>query len=535
MNKPKAALSQFGYTLRNTLRTLDNMRRMRQTTPDYIHYILDGSYPELPTPRTQWWHHLLPAKDDSLQGLSAQFDIIKQDPRVKGVVLHLRPLMMSMANLQTLRHLIKTLRDANKRVITWSHSYDTATYYVACAADEIVLQPGGGLAPLGLSREYIFLSDTLEKFGIEVEAVQVTPYKASPDMFTRQNFSEEAREMMNWLTDDTYADLIAAIAEGRNISEEDAHKLVDFGPYTDLQALDQKVIDTVLHEDDLPQHLNGSNDEAVTLDLWENAQKMLLHPPISNSKQYVALMRVEGAIMPGKSRRPPPFQPPIPLPFSTQDQAGDLSVVQAARTLLEDENASAVVLFIDSPGGSATASEAMAAALDKLASKKPLIAVMGSVAASGGYYVATPAEWIIAQPGTLTGSIGVFMMKGVTEGLMKKLNLHTERITRGKQAGLYTENRRFTDEEREIVENGIQRTYDLFLERVATSREMSMEEADQVGGGRVWTGRQAKERGLVDELGGLEQAFAKARELGGLPGDAPVREVMVGKQYLPPK
>jgi len=535
MNKPKAVLSQFSYTARNFLRTLDNMRRGRQTAPDYIHYILDGSYPELPAPRTQWWHHLLPAKDDSLQGLSAQFDIIKQDPRVKGVVLHLRPLMMSMAHLQTLRHLIKKFREANKRVITWSHSYDTATYYVACAADEIVLQPGGGLAPLGLSREYVFLSETLEQFGIEVEAVQVTPYKASPDMFTRQSFSEEAREMMNWLTDDTYADLIAAIAEGRHISEEEAHKLVDFGPYTDLQALDEKVVDSLLHEDDLPQHLSSNDDEAATLDLWENAQKMLIHPPLSSSERYVALMRVEGAIMPGKSRRPPPFEPPIPLPFGTQEQAGDLSIVQAARALLEEENAAAVVLFIDSPGGSATASEAMAAALDKLASQKPLIAVMGSVAASGGYYVATPAKWIIAQPGTLTGSIGVFMMKGITEGLMSKLKLHTERITRGKQAGLYTANRPFTDEEREIVADSIRRTYDLFLERVSNSRQMTIEEADKVAGGRVWTGRQAKERGLVDELGGLEQAFAKARELGGLPGDAPVREVVVGKQYLPPK
>lgn len=534
MNKPKTVLSQFSYSLRDALRHLDNMRRGRQTAPDYIHYVLDGSYPELPAPRTQWWHHLLPVKDDSLQGLSAQFDMIKQDPRVKGVVLHLRPLMMSMAHLQTLRHLIKKLREANKRVITWSHSYDTATYYVACAADEIVLQPGGGLAPLGLSREYIFLSDTLEQFGIEVESVQVTPYKASPDMFTRQNFSEEAREMMNWLTDDTYAGLISGIAEGRNISEEEAHQLVDFGPYTDLQALDAKVVDTLLHEDDLPKHLSDE-DEAATLDLWENAQKTLMHPPLSHSERYVALMRVEGAIMPGKSRRPPPFESPIPVPFGTQEQAGDLSIVQAARALLEDEKAAAVVLFIDSPGGSATASEAMAAALERLASKKPLVAVMGSVAASGGYYVATPAKWIIAQPGTLTGSIGVFMMKGITEGLMEKLKLHTERITRGKNAELYTANRAFTDEEREIVADSIQRTYDLFLQRVADSRKMSIEEADQVGGGRVWTGRQAKERGLVDQLGGLEQAFAKARELGGLLENAPVREVIVGKQYLPPK
>ena len=534
MDQKKAALTQIGYAARNLLRTISNARRQRQTPPDYVYYILDGSYPELSAPRTEWWHHLLPAKDDSLQGLSAQFDLIAQDQRVRGVVLHLRPLMMPLAHLQTIRNLIKKLRDAGKRVIVWSHSYDTATYYVASAADEILLLPGGSVAPLGLNREFIFLADTLEQLGIEVEAVQITPYKSGPDMFTSQKFSDEAREMMTWLTDDAYADLIEGIAKGRNLTEEEAHALVDNAPYTDLQARDAGVVDMLLHEEDLPTHL-GSADEPAKLDLWENAQKALLYPPISRSERYVALMRIEGGIISGKSRRPPPFDPPFPMPFGTQQQAGDLSVVQTARALLEDENAAAVVLFIESPGGSPTASEAMAAALNKVASKKPLVAVMGSVAASAGYYVATPAKWIIAQPGTLTGSIGVFMMKGITEGLLNKLKLHTEKITRGKRASLYTSNQPFTDEEREIVVEGMQRTYDLFLERVATSRQMTTEEADAVGGGRVWTGRQAKERGLVDQLGGLEQAFAKARELAGLPEDAPVREVAITKEYFPPK
>ncbi|MGB0388755.1 MAG: signal peptide peptidase SppA [Ardenticatenaceae bacterium] len=534
MDKKKAVLSNIGHSARNLIRTISNKSRLKKTAPDYVYFILDGSYPELSAPRTQWWHHLLPSKDDSLQALSGQFEVIAEDPRVQGVVLHLRPLMMPLAHLQTLRGLIKKLREAGKRVVVWSHSYDTATYYVACAADEIILQPGGGLAPLGLNREFVFLADTLEQLGIEVEAVQITPYKSSPDMFTRQGLSEEAREMMTWLTDDTYADIIEAIAKGRNISPEEASALIDHAPYTDFQARDGGVVDMLLHEEDLPTHL-ASPEEPATLESWESAQKVLLYPPMSRSERYVALLRIEGAIIAGKSRSRPPFNRPLPLPFTVDEQAGDLSVVQAARALRDNEDVGAVVVFIESPGGSATASEAIAAALDKLAAEKPLVAIMGSVAASGGYYVATPANWIMAQPGTLTGSIGVFMMKGVTEGLLKKLRLHTEKITRGKNASLYSSNERFTDEEREIIVHSMQRTYDLFLERVANSRKMTTQEADTVGGGRVWTGRQAKERGLVDQLGGLEDAFAKARQLGELSQDAPVRELIMTTQYEPPQ
>lgn len=202
--------------------------------------------------------------------------------------------------------------------------------------------------------------------------------------------------------------------------------------------------------------------------------------------------------------------------------------------MLADKRAAAVVVYVDSGGGSATASEAMAAALGKITAKKPLVVAMGSVAASGGYYVATPARWIVAQPGTITGSIGVLNGKLVNAGLLAKLLFNRETISRGKHATLLSAERPFSEEEREALWRQIKRTYNVFLDRVAACRKMTREAVDAVGGGRVWTGRQALERGLVDELGGLEQALAKARQLGNLDGRAPVREVKVGKQRLAP-
>jgi len=232
---------------------------------------------------------------------------------------------------------------------------------------------------------------------------------------------------------------------------------------------------------------------------------------------------VEGVIIDGRSQRPP-GRPPGAVPFLFNPRAGDLSVVQQARKATADRRAAAVVLYVNSEGGSASASEAMASALEKLAAKKPLLAVMGPVAASGGHYVCTPAQWILAQPGTVTGSIGVLSGKVLAGGLWDKLLFRRESIGRGLHFDFDSGERPYSEEERHTLKEGIKRVYDVFLDRVITSRNMSVEAADAVGGGRVWTGRQAMERGLVDELGGLENALAKARQLAGLHPRARVRE-----------
>ena len=258
-------------------------------------------------------------------------------------------------------------------------------------------------------------------------------------------------------------------------------------------------VDGLISEEDLPEHL-GSKDKPARLATWEAAKLKLLRPPPAPGGRYVALIRIEGTIVDGRSRQPP-FKSPLPAPIFFNPRAGDLSVVQQARRVLADARAAAVVLYVDSPGGSAAASEAMAAALQKLAAKKPLVAVMGPVAASGGYYVSTPAQWIVARPGSVTGSIGVLSGKMVLSGLLDKLLVGRESISRGQRSDLQASERPFNDDERKIMFDSIQRAYDVFLDRVAGSRSKSRDDADGVGGGRVWTGSQALENGLVGRAG----------------------------------
>src|SRR5438067_13704815 len=239
--------------------------------------------------------------------------------------------------------------------------------------------------------------------------------------------------------------------------------------------------------------------------------------------KYVALMRIEGTIIDGRSGRLP-VKPPIDVPLVGEDRAGDLSVVPLARQVAADKRAAAVVLYVNSRGGSSTASEAMRLALNVVAARKPVVVVMGAVAGSGGYYVATPGSWIIARPSTLTGSIGVLGGKIVTGGLWQKLLFNRETIAFGEHATMQSDERPFTDEERAILKSEIDHFYGAFLDVVAKARKMTRDEVHPIAQGKVWTGRQALERKLVDELGGLDAGLRKARSLAGLSDSAPLRE-----------
>ncbi|MBL7182882.1 MAG: signal peptide peptidase SppA [Anaerolineae bacterium] len=525
-------LAYLFYPIRYFFWALGNLLRRLCRAPDYVTFTLEGEYPELRQPPGNFIMRRLRPPKISLQELAEQFRTIAADARVRGVVLHLRPLDMPPGQLDSLRDLIKELRAAGKRVVAWSYTYNSATYYVACAADEILLIPGGTVTSLGLHHRYVYLADALERVGLQADILQITPYKSAADMFTRSSMSDEARQMANWLMDATYEEVLRAIAEGRRMDEEAARTLIDNTPCTDLKAKEMGAIDEVISEEDLPTHLQ-EGPKPARLTTWDKAGPRLRRRPPTPPGRYVALLSIEGMIVDGHSQRPP-FRPPIPVPFILNKRAGDLSVVQVARKVLADRRAAAVVLYVDSGGGSATASEAMRAALEKIAAKKPLVVAMGAIAASGGYWVSTPSQVIIAQPNTITGSIGVLGGKFVNAGLLEKLLVSREIISRGKTALFYDFERPFSDEEREIVWEGIQRIYDMFLDRVSASREMTRQEVDAIGGGRVWSGRQALENGLVDEFGGLERALEKARQLAGLSERAPVRAFTPDKKPIAP-
>jgi len=520
------------YGIRNLFRILGNLFRRLGKAPDYIIFTLEGEYPEVWEPPVNFIQRRLRPPRLSLQEMAEQFRTIANDPRVTGVVLHLRPLEMDQARIESLRDLLMELRSAGKRVITWSTRYGMGTYFLASAADEILLQPGGEIAPLGLQRTYPFLGESLKRIGVKADFIQISPYKSAADIFIRKDMSEEVREMSNWLMQSSFDQIVKAISSGRNISEQEARYLVDNTPCTDLKAVEVHVVDKVISEEDLPEYLKAG-DKPARLATWDEARSRLFRRPLSRPGKYVALLTIEGNIMDGESARPP-IKPPLPIPFLMEPRAGDLSVVQAARKALRDKRAAAVVLYVNSGGGSATASEAMRAALEKIDKEKPLIVSMGPVAGSGGYWVSLPGRRIFAQPGTITGSIGVLLGKIVLGEMLDKLLCGRETIHRGKHILIEDAEDTFSEDERKIVHERLMRIYDMFLDLVSSSRKMGREAVDAIGKGRVWTGNQAVENGLVDELGGLDRALSMARKVAGLHERAPVRMILPDKRMIPP-
>jgi protease IV len=518
------------YPFRYLWWIVSSLRRSLSKPPDYVTFLLESDLPALPDPPRPRWQRFLSGSRLSIKELGERFDAIARDSRIKGVVLHLRPVPMPMATLQDLRELVVNLRASGKRVVAWAPFYTTGTYYLACACDEILMMPVGWVHPLGFSATGMFLADGLARFGIEADFVQISPYKSAADMLTKSKMSDELREQISWLLDSNHKELISAIAASRRLDEKAAKDLIDGSPYMDDAAIEKHVVDAILAEERLPEHLGS-----VSVGTWDQARRTLKTPrPTLGRGKYVAVLRIEGTIVDGRSGRLP-IKPPIEVPLVGGDRAGDLSVVQVARQVAADKRAAAAVLYVNSRGGSATASEAMRQALERIGASKPLVVAMGPVAGSGGYWVATPGRWIVARPGTLTGSIGVLTGKVVTGGLWSKLLINREAVAFGEHVTLQSDEKPYGEDERKIIQGQIDRIYGQFLELVGKSRGMATKDVHPIAAGRVWTGRQALERKLVDELGGLDAAVSKARSLAGLKDSAPTREVFAPKRMIPPR
>ena len=517
------------YPFRYLWWLLSRLRRSIGRPPEHVLFVLDENLPALPDPPRPFWQRFLGRPRLSVKELGERFEAIGRDRRINGVVLHLRPVGMPMATLQDLREMVANLRSSGKRVIAWSTSYTTASYYIACACDEILLMPTGVVSALGFARTETFLAEGLARFGISADFIQVSPYKSAADPLTKSRMSDELREQVTWLLDSQHKELVAAIAESRKLDEAGARRLVDGSPYDDDAALEKRVVDGVLGEEGLPARI-----ASTSLGTWERASRKMRPPaPAWRRGRYVALMRIEGTIIDGQSGRIP-VRPPIEVPLVGDDRAGDLTVVQVARQVAADKRAAAAVLYVNSRGGSSTASEAMRRALQSVAARKPLVVVMGPVAGSGGYDVATPGAWIVARPGTLTGSIGVLGGKVVTGALWTKLLFNRETIAFGDHATINSDEKPYSDVERDIISREVDHIYQGFLDVVAKARKMTVDQLRPNADGKVWTGRQALERGLVDEMGGLDAGVRKARALAGLSERAQVREVRGPRRYIPP-
>lgn len=525
----RSLADQLAYGVGFAAWQIEQLRRWRTPAPEWVLAVVEPTMAPAP-PAGPRWQRLLP-QPETIRDLEQLLADVARDPRPKGVVLHVRPLQMPASAIETLRAAVAGVRASGKRVVAWAPHYTLGGYYLAAACDSVLIQKGGHAGPLSLRRGYFHIADGLERAGLRFDAVQIAPHKTAADMFTRREMSAAAREMAEWLLQGSWDEIRAAIAAGRGLDDAALDAILAKGYFTDVEARAAGLVDDIVGEEDLPAHLAAADGRPAAIAHARQARRSLIGTPPPRPGAYVAVLRIDGAIVDGESAAPPG---PVPVPLVGDGRAGDLTVVQQARRILEDDDAVAMVVAIDSPGGSAAASESMAAAIEKVALRKPVVAYMGAVAASGGYYVATPARWIVAHPGTITGSIGVISGKMVLGGLWHKLRFNHESVSRGGAAGLYDSASGFSDAERRLVFDHIRRIYDVFLARVATSRDLPLDALDAVAGGRVWTGRQALERGLVDALGGFDDAVAKARALAGVGPRVPAREVRVGRKRRGP-
>lgn len=450
----------------------------------------------------------------------------KADKRIGAVLVDVGLSGLGWGKAEELRDAIKDFRKSGKPIYAYAEIGTTKEYYIASAAEKVYMPPTGDIYVTGFAANAVFYRGSLDKLGIEPEVIQIGKYKNAPDSYTRKEMSDPQKEVLNGLLDDLYGRLVSSVAQDRKIDPERVKEIIDNAPYNAVQAADKKVglIDGAKYKDEvydeLKNRLGYSKDEDLRLVGTGSYKKVPADSLGLNNGEKVAVIYASGAISSGSSSN---------TPFTTQ-MVGSDTIVQAFKTASEDDSIKAIVLRVDSPGGSALASDLMWHAIEKAKAKKPVVVSMGDYAASGGYYISCNANKIIAEPSTITGSIGVFLGKPILKGFYDWVGMNSQYIVKGKNAGLFREDREWTDEERgKFQEQANNIYYDNFVPKVAKGRNMSAEQVDSIGQGHIWTGNQGKSNGLVDEFGGLEKAIDVAKSLAKLPADKDVNRVVFPK------
>jgi protease-4 len=460
----------------------------------------------------------------SLSKIVDRLDKAAEDKTIRAVLLKFDDLSLGRGKLYELRAAIGRLRKAGKPVYAVLASADSSTYLLASACDEIVLAPSGMLLIPGVRAEVTFYKGLLEKLGIQFEMLQMGKYKGAAEPMTRREMSPPMRENMESLVGSLYNELIETIAKDRKLDKGQVVKLVDQAMFTAGDAFKARLVDQVAYRDDFLEGLQKKlavdkidvktkyKVREATSDLSGLAGFMKLMEMALGGKstekdtkaRKVAVIYAVGPIMTGKSTSS----------FFGEQVVGSTTLVEALRSAADDSKVVAIVLRIDSPGGSAVASDLIWHEVVRI--KKPVIASMGDVAASGGYYIAMGAKQILAAPGTLTGSIGVVGGKPVLGGLYDKVGLNAEVISRGKNAGLFSSTKPFSPDERNAVQKLMEETYAQFVCKAAQGRKMPREKLQDLAQGRVYSGQQALEAKLVDRLGTLDDAVEAAKKAAGV-------------------
>jgi protease IV len=437
----------------------------------------------------------------------------KVDTRVTGVILRPTGTAALWAKVQEIRDAITDFRTSGKPIVAYLEQGGEQEFYLGSACDKVYLMPTASLDLTGVVSYELFLRGTLDKVGAYPDALHIGEFKTASNIFTEKTYTPSHREMAESLNRDLFEQLVKGIAQSRHKSDAEVRALIDRGPFLPEEAVRVGLVDDVAYEDELDDkvQLATGKPKFITQSDYRNVSQTSLG---LNKGPRIAVLYAVGVISSGESSDE-----------GTQVVGSD-TIVEQLRKIRADESIKAVVLRIDSPGGSAIASDVIWREVMLTRAAKPVIASMSDVAASGGYYIAMPAHQIVAEPATLTGSIGVVMVKFVVDGTLEKLGVNMEQVTSGKYADMYSPVRPFSPEERKKVEEQMLATYEAFVEKAAAGRETTPERIDTIAQGRVWTGSQAKELGLVDELGGLRRALVLAKSRASIDENAEVELVI---------
>lgn len=459
---------------------------------------------------------------NSLSDFLLQLRKAKVDKRLKAVLLEIDMSGIGWAKAEEIRDAISDFRSSGKPVYAYLEYGMNKEYYIATACDRIYLAPPGELFINGLAADVMFFRGSLDKLGVYPDIYQIGKYKTAGDMFTRKEMSDAHKEYVNALLDDLFQRYTETVAKARGKSATDMLAIIDNAPYTAKNAKAAGLIDEVAYRDELEKEIKtklGYKD-TDNLRLISGSSYREVDPQSLglNKGEKIAVIYASGDIGSGKSENSP----------SGDQSIGSETLSKALNDARDNKSIKAIVLRIDSPGGSGLASDIIWHAVAAAKEKKPVVVSMSDVAASGGYYISASASKIIAQPSTITGSIGVVAGKPVVKGFYDWIGVTNEYVLRGKNAGMFRETEKFSDDERKKFIEWINTTYyDDFVPKVAQGRNKNAEYIDSVGQGRVWTGAQGKERGLVDEFGGLERAIEVAKQLANIPADKGVQRVVL--------
>lgn len=497
-----------------TIAQIASFSSLQQGESEYVvpnHSVLRLDFTEVKevTYRNPWDSYLNDSGDGqavSLTQLLNAIDNAKKNPKIDGIYLTASAPVAGMASLSEIRQRLLDFRKSGKFVVAYADNYAQAGYYLASAADELYLNPQGAVDLHGIASTTLFYKQTLAKLGVEMNVFKVGTYKGAVEPYTNTQLSDANREQMNSFTQALWSEILKDISVSRNIEATALNAMVDEAPlfYTAKEYMQNKLVDTVLYSREmkgvLNSYLDQDEDESIS---FVSVGEMNRARAISRNRGIDGLVKViyaEGNIIDGDDG---------------VSGYGNINRTLASELIrvAEDDDIDAVVMRVNSPGGSAFVSDVIWDAVEYVKSRKPIVISMGDYAASGGYYISCAANYIYAEPGTITGSIGIFGMFPSFAGTAEKIALTYDGVKTNQYADLGNALRPLTDGEKALFQKMVEQGYDTFITRVANGRNLSKAMVDSIGQGRVWTGEQALERKLVDAMGGLDDAIVKAAAL----------------------